>query len=370
MNINRNNYEVFFLLYVDQELNEAEKLEVEAFLLSNPDLQVEMDMLSSVVLPQDIPAAVFPDKSRLFRTEDTNSLVNVSNHESYFVQYTDDELKNEEKAATEQFVYNNPEFQAEFELIQKTKLTPDTSIVFPNKDLLYRIAEEERVRPIFPVWTQYAAAALVILSLGVFWMSQEKNPSSSIARTEIGKENIQPVPTESKPDLAATQEAPALTPEKEIRSEPLLPQKNNETVTASDQLAIIQKNSNPATKSAQTKTILLDASLPEKSGGVRLPTTGSIANIMEEPDAGSIAKLEVPNPKDRIIPVKPDDQTIIVVAMNDQNGDDFVFVPGKEVVRKTPLRGLLRKASRFIDKNNPLSEDRAKSGVFTASNEQ
>jgi hypothetical protein len=369
MNINRNNYEVFFLLYVDQELNEADKLEVEEFLLSNPDLQVEMEMLSSVILPQETAITVFPDKSKLFRTEDTNSLVNISNHESFFVQYTDDELKNEEKAATEQFVYTNPEFQAEFELIQKTKLTPDTSIVFPNKDLLYR-KEDNRVRPIFPVWTRYAAAALIVLSVGVFWMSQEKNPTSSVARTEAGKESIQPVPTESKPDLTASLEAPVETAEKEISIETLLPKKNQLGVADSDQLAVNQKKSNPLAKPTTSNAALPAASLPELSGAVSLPAIGSIANNMEEPDAGSIAKLEVPNPKDRIIPVNTSDQPIIVVAMNDQNGDDFVFVPGKEVVRKTPLRGLLRKASRFIDKNNPLSEDRAKSGVFTASNEQ
>ncbi|WP_290794576.1 hypothetical protein [Flavihumibacter sp. UBA7668] len=369
MNINRNNYEVFFLLYVDQELNEAEKLEVEEFLRSNPDLQVEMDMLSSVVLPQETPTAVFPDKSRLFRTEDTNSLVNISNHESFFVQYTDDELNNEEKAATEQFVYTNPEFQAEFELIQKTKLRPDTGIVFPDKDLLYR-KEESRVRPMFPVWARYAAAALLVLSLGVFWMRQEKNSTTSIASTESGKENIHPAPTESRPDLAARLKEPAEKLEKEVKIETQLPQKNQHGAAVSDQLAVNQKKSNPATKPTTSNTALPAASLPELSGAVRLPAIGSIAHKIEEPDAGSIAKLEVPNPKDRIIPVKTSDQTIIVVAMNDQNGDDFVFVPGKEVVRKTPLRGLLRKASRFIDKNNPLSEDRAKSGVFTASNEQ
>ncbi|HEY0731706.1 MAG TPA: hypothetical protein VGD33_04765, partial [Chitinophagaceae bacterium] len=48
--INRSNYEEFFLLYVDNELTKEQRSEVEAFVLLHPDLQDELDALMSTTL--------------------------------------------------------------------------------------------------------------------------------------------------------------------------------------------------------------------------------------------------------------------------------------------------------------------------------
>jgi len=172
MNINRNNYEEFFLLYVDNELSASERQEVETFAAIHPDLKAELDMLSQTILPGG-QAEVFMDKEILFRTSDTGSLVNMMNYEGFFVKYADDELNNEEKAATEEFVYKHPECQEDFELIQQTKLHPDTSIRFPDKNLLYR-QEETKRRPVLVMWMRFAAAAVLILLAGLFWLQQQQ----------------------------------------------------------------------------------------------------------------------------------------------------------------------------------------------------
>ncbi len=362
MNINRNNYEVFFLMYIDRELSNREMQVVEEFLREHPDLQEEMEMLAGTVLTEDLNPVSFPDKSRLFRTDDNKSLVNISNYESYFVLYADDELTNEEKAATEKFVYDHPECQAEFEAFQKAKLTADTSIVFHRKEQLFR-REESTVRRIFPVWTRYAAAALLLLTLSFVWLSRVPE-TAPLAQDQPGKPPLNEISEEPAATAKSLekQALAAVDPKPNHReNNSVLPKVEEiENSEISKQLAY----NTPKQPAAEP----IKASLPEEKNTVKLPSSGSPALKIEEPVQGSLTSLVAADEK--IIPVVPNDQPLIVVAMNENNGEDETFAPGKEMIRKTPLRGLLRKAGRYLGKTNPFSEDRGKSGVFTASNEQ
>ena len=65
MNINRHNYEEFFLLYVDNELSAAERNAVELFVQQNPDLGEELQLLEQSVVSHD--EIIFEDKQRLLK---------------------------------------------------------------------------------------------------------------------------------------------------------------------------------------------------------------------------------------------------------------------------------------------------------------
>ncbi len=62
------NYEEFFLLYVDNELNESGKDAVEKFVLQQPQLQEEFTLLKQTVLPPEKTA--FPHKKTLYKKEE------------------------------------------------------------------------------------------------------------------------------------------------------------------------------------------------------------------------------------------------------------------------------------------------------------
>src|ERR1700759_4466094 len=75
MEINRNNYETFFLLYLDRELNASEMSEVEKFVKDNADLQKEFSLLRQTIL---IPAETeFDQKELLFRKEEKRRVIPI-----------------------------------------------------------------------------------------------------------------------------------------------------------------------------------------------------------------------------------------------------------------------------------------------------
>jgi len=68
MEINRQNYETAFLLYIDRELDAPGRAAVEKFLRDHPDLQKEFDGLAQTV--QVAEPMIFPGKKDLYRKEE------------------------------------------------------------------------------------------------------------------------------------------------------------------------------------------------------------------------------------------------------------------------------------------------------------
>ena len=75
MEINRNNYETFFLLYLDRELNMSEMSDVEKFVNDNADLQKEFSLLRQTVLAPVYTE--FDHKELLFRKEEKRRVIPV-----------------------------------------------------------------------------------------------------------------------------------------------------------------------------------------------------------------------------------------------------------------------------------------------------
>ena len=115
MNINRHNYETFFLLYVDNELSAAERKAVEVFVQENADLKEELQLLQQTVFSAaDI---VFENKESLLKDE----LASVKEN---LLLYLDKELDAAAVLQTEQLLYTDSTAQKEFALLQKTQLQP------------------------------------------------------------------------------------------------------------------------------------------------------------------------------------------------------------------------------------------------------
>jgi len=159
--ITRNNYEEFFLLYVDNELSPADRQVVERFVDEHPDLKEELELLLQCrIIPDEIPS--FSGKEQLLRSA---SLVNLNNYEAWFLLYIDNELDAPSRQAVIDFVRQHPEKNIELQQLQRTVNTPDLNIVFPNKELLYR-TEEAPARSRKIAWLPFARMAAAALILG------------------------------------------------------------------------------------------------------------------------------------------------------------------------------------------------------------
>ncbi len=153
MNINRNNYETFFILYIDNELSVQEKNAVDVFIQKNPDLKEELVMFQqSVVVPEAIS---FAGKDSLLKQPTVTDEMQEN-----LLLLLDKELNKAEVKNITSIINQDDACRKEWDVLQLTKIAADSSIVFEDKDLLYK--KEDTGRVIAFRWWRMAAAAILI----------------------------------------------------------------------------------------------------------------------------------------------------------------------------------------------------------------
>ena len=187
MNIDRHNYEEFFLLYVDNELCARERNAVDAFVQQNPDLERELRMLQETVI--NVDPVIFYDKTSLLKDS------GFAEMQESLVLYADGELPEGEQAKMASLLVSDKVAIAEWKILQQTKLEPDHNIVFGDKSSLYRTTG---ARVIAARWWRIAAAA-VLLGFGIWTgVTVYQNKMSTAGTRELVKngpaEPLQPIP--------------------------------------------------------------------------------------------------------------------------------------------------------------------------------
>jgi hypothetical protein len=116
--------------------------------------------------------------------------INRQSYEEYFLLYADGELNENERKAVEEFIDLNPDLAGEFDLIRQTVMLPDSSIIFENKELLFKDEKEDR-QVIYMRWFRIAAAAAILIAFSVVgWVffsnsNIHKEPIAIIKHPEI-----------------------------------------------------------------------------------------------------------------------------------------------------------------------------------------
>ena len=127
--ITRENYEIYFMEYMDGNLSARERAEVEAFLLVHPDLRELLDGMNEVWL--EVPVEVFDKKEEIKRT------VREREIEYYAIATAEGVITGEEQTWVDGNV-DKDVFEREVEMYAKVKVKPDPICRFEGKVGVYR----------------------------------------------------------------------------------------------------------------------------------------------------------------------------------------------------------------------------------------
>jgi hypothetical protein len=308
--ITRDNYEEFFLLYTDNELSAAERHEVEKFVADHPDLREEWEALLQCRLSPDTHLA-FPDREALLKpgTED-------SAYARTLVYYADG----------------------------LPFLHPDTEIVFPEKDNLYRTAKDRRIIPL--PWLRAGIAAAVIGAIALVFLltnSQKLTPPTQSAKTQttIDKKITPAVTSAPAPALHLTEGQPKPTLERPVRK-PIQRKPEPQQYLAVNN----RTNEEPAAvRSAIDPRKEMDQSSSDVSVGNMPVTEGIAANVHLAVQTG------IPKDQSSFATQALQEEQAADGRENDL-GSDEPAAPAR-----TKLRGIFRKVKRAFGKTAERDND-------------
>ncbi|MCK6648309.1 MAG: hypothetical protein L6Q66_01525 [Bacteroidia bacterium] len=163
MNINKHNYEAFFLDYHEGNLSPQEVAELLLFLEQHPELKEEFESFENFSLTEDEMNIQFKNKSELKKE------ITPENIDEFLVKKVEGELLPIENDILEQYIKQHPHTQKDLELYKRSIVSPDHSIIFDKKPDLKMIPS------LLPYQQESASDTLLISSLeGLLSVDEQK----------------------------------------------------------------------------------------------------------------------------------------------------------------------------------------------------
>jgi hypothetical protein len=212
MEITRDNYEAYFLDYLEGNLDEKQVNDFIEFLQANPDLKEELQQAGLISLKTE--EVIYEKKEMLYKEEyDREELFNHA-----AIGLLEGDLIEPERSRFMSFLQKNPGKQKEAALFEKTKQVPDQNIVLLKKNRLYRYTAPKTIL----LWTTRIAAVLA-LAFFIYRVVDYINPYYSGSETpfvvSVESENKKEKPESSNlPAKAEKKQDPV--PEKERHAVP------------------------------------------------------------------------------------------------------------------------------------------------------
>lgn len=191
--IHTDNYESFYLDYLEGTLSEEERIAFEEFLAANPELQIDEEF----VFLEDTPEKMDPLQKFLLKKEDL-SIVTGENLEYFAIGKVENVLSANEQKLFDGYLAAHPEAQKVVEAYQETRLQPSV-VIYPNKEDL----KEKEVA--FIPWkiisgiVAVAAILLLFFQLGFNSNNTPETAPNTVAQNNKHKKNNQTKTDSKKP---------------------------------------------------------------------------------------------------------------------------------------------------------------------------
>ena len=324
--IHLGNYEEFFILYMDNELSEAEIKMVDEFLTAHADLRAEFEILMNTKLP--LEEFSFDKKDLLAET------MKLSSVDEELLLYIDNESPADKKNNIELELASDKDYRLQYQALLQTKLDPSEKITYPNKKELYRRTERAIA---FKVWMRVAAAIIIIAVGGMFYL---RNSSHNIAVVNPPsfvdvKHPVQQNELKNKPINSGT---PSFKNSDEDR---LAVSSNKKEINST---RIVNKKEKKEINPIQKNEIVLNTSqernqTPERPivKSVQFDKTEKTIALADHKDILNISEVTSPSLERKIN--EPTVGSKESIASNDHKGS---------------IKGFLRKATRMIEKRTGI----------------
>ena len=174
MQIDRSNYEIWIIDWLDGNLNDRQVKQLKLFLDQNNDLRVEFDELTPVKLLS--PASSFRYKERLKKSP---SDISKSQFEFLCAAFLENDLSISQQTELEEIVNTYPDRKKTFDQIQRTILAPERINYKHKRLLLKRTTLQKVIRLSVTGLSTAAAISLLIIAYPVIHRATSLKLNSS-----------------------------------------------------------------------------------------------------------------------------------------------------------------------------------------------
>jgi hypothetical protein len=343
MNINRNNYQEFLLLYIDGELSTEVEQEVDAFLELHLDIKQEFDDLLNTKL--QLEEVSFGDVSSLLKFEEKS--IGLNNYQEKFLLYVDNELSNQEKQSVETFVLQHPTLQSSFTTLKNTVLPLET-IQHPNKKELHK---KER-KPIIFYLQRISVAAAFIGFVAFIWNLNSPKATTEITTIQSNKVVNSTNSTATNKDAEKNivkENAVIATNTKEVKNSNTIIVKSTQPEKQKIENNLVATVTKNARQPLTNQSNIAQNNHPQTNNTQTLFTNNTIANNSSVNNNIIPATLAVNNTTNNT--QNSNNYTAKQVVYKSLDGDDenskSILVAGEEI-KASKLMGLFKKVMKVI----------------------
>ena len=277
MEINKNNYEAYFIDYLEGNLDERLVDDFIEFLQQNQDLKEELSLFETVSIePENIS---FNKKENLYKEKyDSEKEFNQA-----AIASLEKDISEKEKVEFDNYILAHPEKKNDVSLFAKTKLLADESIVFNKKNRLYHYSIGRTV-----LFWSGRIAAILVLALA-FYVLIDKQTNQVIQETQIAFVEDKTTKKEASPE---TKKIP-------VETEKNIPEKTKKiTPKPAVKQQVPKKKSNKSLRET-TKGRMEHEDLAMIRVPIEVPselTRLTVSLIVQQPDV-FLAKMKIASPE-------------------------------------------------------------------------